>query len=324
MYVPGPASGATNQADIALTDRTGAVAPLKLPGGAYEYPRVSPDGKHVTFGTDDGKEAAVWIYDVAGTSAMRRLTFGGHNRFPIWSADGKRITFQTDREGDRAIFWQPADGTGTAERLTRPDQGASHVPDAWSPTGDRLLFDVVRGSAVSLWTFSRQDRAVAPLDTGRASYTNPTGAVFSPDGRWVAYSLGSGTASGSSTADAAAVYVQPFPPTGATYQVFSKEPAHHPLWSTDGKELLYVGLPGTLWAVSVATQPTFAFGNATPVPRTFPMASPVTPRTFDITPDGKIVGLIAAGQTAAGAAVMLQIQVVEHWLEELKAKVPVK
>ncbi len=53
----------------------------------------------------------MWIYDLSGASAPRRLTFGGKNRFPIWSADGERVAFQSDREGDLGIFWQRADGT---------------------------------------------------------------------------------------------------------------------------------------------------------------------------------------------------------------------
>ena len=110
-------------------DRKGGVEPLKLPPGAYASPRVSPDGTRIAFGTDDGKEAIVWIYDLSGMSAMQRLTFGGNNRFPIWSADGKRVAFQSDRDSDLAIFWQPADGTGTAERLTMNRiQGESHAP----------------------------------------------------------------------------------------------------------------------------------------------------------------------------------------------------
>ena len=84
---------------LALIDRKGGVEALKLPSGPYEHPRVSPDGKRIAFGTDDGKEANVWIYDLSGATAMRRLTFGGRNRFPIWSADGQRVAFQSDREG---------------------------------------------------------------------------------------------------------------------------------------------------------------------------------------------------------------------------------
>src|SRR5205814_7052648 len=94
---------------------TGMATPLPLPPGSFEHPRISPDGKQITYGTDDGKEAIVWVYDQSGTSAARRLTFEGRNKFPIWSADSRRIAFQSDREGDLGIFWQQADGIGMAE-----------------------------------------------------------------------------------------------------------------------------------------------------------------------------------------------------------------
>src|SRR5262249_23517232 len=131
-YVAGPSSTAAFQ-DLAFIDRAGITQPLKLPSDRlYEHPRLSPDGKRVTFGTDDGKDAKVWIYDLAGASASRRLTFGGSNRYPIWSPDGQRIAFQSDREGDQGIFAQRADGAGAAERLTKAERGTSHVPESWS------------------------------------------------------------------------------------------------------------------------------------------------------------------------------------------------
>ncbi|MEO7134339.1 MAG: protein kinase, partial [Vicinamibacterales bacterium] len=110
IFIPGPVSTSSSLLEIALFDRKGGSEPLKLPPGPYLMPRVSPDGTRIAFGTDDGKEAIVWIYDLAGTTSRRRLTFGGNNRFPIWSADGKRVAFQSDRDGDLAIFLQPADG----------------------------------------------------------------------------------------------------------------------------------------------------------------------------------------------------------------------
>src|SRR5207248_2254255 len=118
--------------DIGLADRNGKVEPLKLPPRPYESPRVTPDGTRIAFGTDDGNEAIVWIYDLSGKSAIRRLTFGGHDRFPAWYSDNKRVFFQSDREGDSAIFWQAID-SGKAERLTRPGPGESHEAQACSP-----------------------------------------------------------------------------------------------------------------------------------------------------------------------------------------------
>jgi serine/threonine-protein kinase len=315
VYVPGPALTSSAQVDLALMDRKGGVELLNLSPASYEYPRVSPDGKRIAVGTDDGKEAIVWIHDLSGASALRRLTFGGRNRFPIWSADGQRVAFQSDREGDLAIFWQLADGTGTAERLTKPDQGTSHIPEAWSPNGETLLFSVTEGSTVSLWAFSMQNKKAIPFDAVQSS--NPTTAVFSPDGRWVAYA--------SNERGTDSIYVQPFPATGAKFQIFSNpgDGPHHPRWSPDGKEIFYIPRGGALEAVSVSTQPTFAFGNPMPVPRRFPTASPTTPRTWDVTPDGKIVGVVGAGQTESGTLTAPEIQVVLNWFEDLKQRVPV-
>jgi serine/threonine-protein kinase len=107
VFVPGPVSASsTGLQELALIDRKGTVEPLKLPPGAYDHPRVSPDGTRLVFATDDGKDAVVWIYELSGATAMRRLTFGGKNRFPIWSADGQHVAFQSDRDGDLGIFWR--------------------------------------------------------------------------------------------------------------------------------------------------------------------------------------------------------------------------
>src|SRR4029077_21048643 len=76
VFVPGPASTSSALSDLALVDRNGAVQPLKLPPGAYEYPRLSPDGKRIAVGSDDGKDASVWIYAGEGASAPRQLTLG--------------------------------------------------------------------------------------------------------------------------------------------------------------------------------------------------------------------------------------------------------
>jgi Tol biopolymer transport system component len=320
IYIPGPPGSLAYAAfDIKITDRAGAMQSLHLPQGRYEYPRVSPDGKHIAFDTSDGQEAIVWTYALDGSSGIHRLTFGANNRFPVWSGDGERIAFQSDREGDAAIFWQPADGTGPAERLTTPDAGSAHIPDAWSPSSDELAFTVVNGSSFSLWTYSPRAHKAAPFD-GVKSPVRPT-AVFSPDGKWLAY-----TSSASSTNDTQ-VSVQPVPPTGARYQVFAKagDNPHHPAWSTDGKqlELLYVPRPGGFEAVSVVTRPTFAFGNPVTVPRAFPVASPNMPRAFDVMPNGKIVSVAVAGEaaTAETSTLPTQVYVVLNWFDELTTRV---
>jgi serine/threonine-protein kinase len=309
VYVPGPQSG--GQQDLMLFDRKGAAEELKLPPGYYEYPRVSPDGKLVAFETSDGKETNVSIYELSGVSSVRRLTFGGNNRFPIWSADGRHVAFQSDREGDLAVFWQPAGG-GTAERLTKPEPGTLHLPESWSPAGDALLFSASKGSETSLWIYDVRNRKVAPFDDVKSS-PFPPDAAFSPDGHWVAYQVGELNQGEGTT------YVQPFPPNGTKYQIAR---GGRPLWSRDGTELFYVPAPTQFSMVKVRTQPSFSFTSPVAVPRGFGVADPLSPRPYDIMPDGRIVGVGIVGQTQPGSA--SQIEVVLNWFEELKARVPIK
>ena len=314
VYVPGPVG--SSRMDLAFVDRKGTLEPLKLPPGPYEHPRVSPDGKRIAFGSDEGKDANVYIYELSGAIAMRPLTFGGRNKFPIWSGDGARVTFQSDREGDQGIFWQPADGTGPPERLTKPEPDASHVPESWSPNGEWLLFSETKGVKVRLMLFSLKDRTAAPF--GGVEATTFTGATFSPDGRWVAYS------GRDIIGRLSAVFVRPFPPTGAKYQVTKDIDAYHSAWAPDGKELSYVGSGGQFATISVTTQPSFTVSTPTPMSLSVSTGTPVLPRNYDITHDGKrFIGVIAAGATQGGSSAA-QIQVVLNWTEELKRLMPTR
>ena len=44
---------------------------------------VSPDGSRIAVGTDDGKDANVWIYDLSASTAIRQLTFCWPQQGPV-------------------------------------------------------------------------------------------------------------------------------------------------------------------------------------------------------------------------------------------------
>jgi serine/threonine-protein kinase len=307
-YLPGPVSPISR--GLGLLNRDGAVESFKVPSGPYLTPRVSPDGRQVAFGSDDGKDGAIWIYDVSGKSAMRRLTFGGRSQFPIWSRDGQFIVFQSDYEGGQALFSQRADGAGTAERLTTPERGVSPTPDVWLPSGDRFLFSLRKGTESSVWLFSMKDRKATPF--GGLKSTQPITPVFSPDGKWIAYT--------SVETGLNQVFVQPMPMTGAKYQV-SKKGGHHPLWTPDGREVVYDVTAGLSERVAISVQPKFAVGEPEVWPRgTMLFAGGSSPRPVDMAPDGRIVGGVAIGDSTefqTGPA----IYVVLNWIEELKQRI---
>jgi serine/threonine-protein kinase len=322
VYAPGPATMLSVTSDLAFTDRAGKTVPLELPSAEYQYPRISPKGSRIAVGTSDGKQATVWIYDLNATSAIRRLTLSGQDRFPIWSADGQWVVFQSTREGDVGIFRQRADGSGSVERLTKAETGTTHIPDSWSPTSDVFLFSITRNDTTTLWLHTLSSRASERFGDVQ-SVGNLVNATFSPDGKWVAYSTGE-----QRTTSENYVFVQPFPATGARYQISQTgENGHHAMWSRDQKALYYVPTVGQFVMRSITTTPSFAFGNPVSVPRSFPVAPPVTPRTFDITDDGRVIGVITrdsastSGQTATVPMAITQITVVINWFEELKTKV---
>jgi len=309
LYIPGPSR--SGQEDVFLYDRQGAMTALKLPPAAYGYPRVSPDGKRIAVETSDGKNATISLYDLAGTTSLRRLTFGGNNRFPIWSGDGRRLAFQSDREKDLAIFWQPVDG-GQVERLTTPEPGTAHFPESWVPGGNAFLYSVTRGTESTLWLYSVVDRRASRFgDVTSPSF--PTDAAFSPDGKWVAYQTGE-----ESTGEAT-LYVQPFPANGTKYEIGR---GGRPLWSPDGKELFFVPAPSQFMAVSIRTEPEFGFTQPTAVPRRFGLAPPGNARPYDILHDGRFVSVDAANLLADQQ--IPQLQVVLNWFEELRGKLPAK
>ena len=208
VFFPGSASAGSSQYEIVLADRKGQVEKPNVPGGPYSTPRISPDGKRLAVVTNDAKEDSIWVYDMSGTSALRRLTYGGNTRLPVWSPDSTRIAFQSDREGNGGVFVQPADSTGTVEQLTKAEPGTIHAPEAWHPTAGVLLFTSLRSGDATLWSLDLATRKATPF--GGIKSTLVIGAVVSPDGKWIAYS--------SNDTGPNRVYVQPFPPTGAKYQ----------------------------------------------------------------------------------------------------------
>jgi serine/threonine-protein kinase len=314
-YVPGPATGDASNPDLAWTEKDGGRTLLRVPPGQYEIPRISPDGRRVAVGNIDSSGPNIWIVDLSGASQMRRLTFGGKNTHPEWSPDGERIAFQSDREGAPGIFWQRADGTGTAERLTKAEPGVAHVPESWAPDGKRLLFSRAKGDQVSLWFLSLPEGKTEPFNGAHS--TRLMNAVFSPDGRWIAY--------GSDESGSDAVYVQPFPATGAKFQISRGDVGHHALWSRDGKQLFYIPRPGQFVVVNVTTHPSFSVSAPIPAPRAFIIGNAQTsPRNHDVGPDGRMIGIVPRGQDPTTPAFLPQIDVVLNWFEELKQRVPTK
>jgi Tol biopolymer transport system component len=252
--------------------------------------------------TIEGANRDVWVYDIA-RGTLARLTFTGENSLPIWSPDGKRLAFASrPSDGPLNLYWMPADGSGPPERLTTSPN--TQLPVSFSPDGRFLSFTEAVGAAqADVWTVSLSGgHETAPVV--QSPFDDRWGR-FSPDGRFLAY------VSDESGVDQ--VYAQSFPGPGVKSQV-STDGGREPIWSPDGRELLYTN--GDRWlSVAVQTQPTFV--AATPrlllEGRYERPAGPMP--NYDISPDGRRI-LTVRGSTPENAT--SQILVVLNWFDDLR------
>jgi serine/threonine-protein kinase len=287
---------------------------LNISPGRYDIPRLDPSGRRLAVDRD----GQIWIYDLSGASDIKLLTFEGTNRYPALSHDATYVAFQSNRDGDVAIWRQRTDGSAPAEKLTNPKMGTTHRPASWSPDGKTLLFVVQTSPATSeLWTL--QDGKEAPF--GGITMTGPfaLSPAFSPDGHWVAY-----TAPPTGVSPEFSVFVTPFPSApGVRHQVGG---GIHPMWSRDGSAIYVNNTKGLIKRRVVSTQP-FLVGAPEPVTEwERPDFGPVAERGYDILPDGRIVGLVAAetgGTPTAAPPPAPKVEVMLNWFDELKRLVPV-
>jgi hypothetical protein len=143
----------------------------------------------------------------------------------------------------------------------------------------------------------------------------PSDAQLSPDGKWLAYT---GQTPTGPTLKTEAVFVEPFPPTGAKYQISTdSEDGHHAVWTSNGTELLYTPGPGPrLSVVTMRASPAPSFSQPKPLARLFTNGPPSSPRPYDAARDGhSIVALADPSDPASGGAMPLQIDVVLNWLD---------
>jgi eukaryotic-like serine/threonine-protein kinase len=177
------------------------------------------------------------------------------------------------------------------------------------------LFTIRKASRGVLQVLSLRDKKALPY--GNIENAGPIDAIFSPDGRWVAYT--------SQETGKNEIFIQPFPATGAKYQIPRSADNHAPAWTNGGKELLYFIRPRTMGAVGISLQPGFAVGNLSEVFGAQPtFNAPTQVRDYDVSPDGKNIILPITPDQGQTANPSQQINIVLNWFTELQQRVPVR
>ena len=208
VFIPGVTI--SDNRSLAILDRKGVPQVLPLTPRAYHVPRFSPDGKRIAFviGKGYGSGDDIWTYDLESKS-LNRLTFGNNNTYPVWSPDGKRITYAVESSGYN-ITQRFADGT-RQEQVVTSTHDVPMVPESFSPDEKTLILIQANANVDVLTVSVSGDHKMEPFE--HRAY----GAVFSPDGKWIAFE--------SSAAGQNNIFVRPFPVSNGRWQV-STEGAH--------------------------------------------------------------------------------------------------
>jgi len=289
-------------------DRQGQVEPLPAATPRnYNNVRISPDGAYAAFIIVDGDNSDIWIYDLI-RHTLNPLTSVGASGNPIWTPDGRSVLFGSYRNGKPQLFKQSVAGSSQPELLITFEEFVG-VLTSCSPDGKELLLAVSDpkypklDDDILVFSLDRQNGKPRSRSFIRRN-NNQRHGVWSPDGRWIAYS--------SEESGSWEIYVEPYPGPGPKAMI-STEGGYQPVWSRDGKELLYFSGHGTprMIAVTIETEPEFRIVECKE------LFEAINYRNYDIAPDGRFL-MIQESQESTP----LGINVVLNWSEELKRLVP--
>ena len=314
VYLPGGLLS-PDARELTWYDRMGGRTPLGVRPGQYWTPRVSHDGSRVAV-SEAGPDQAV-IYDLR-RGIPQRLP-GLMANIGAWMPDDSRIlgrgaTIDSELSD---LVWQTTDGAEAEHLMT--SQSAPFVGDV-TPDGQTLLFVEPTQNAAGSQSDILTLRLDSPEEMPVPLFNSPANEMYpalSPDGRWLAYAHdGSGQFE---------VHVVRYPERDDGVQV-STAGGRMPAWSAEGDELFYLRYGASssdqdvMMVVDVSTDDRFVPETPRELFRGSFQHSRQT-RTYDVAPDGRFLMVERDSSSLASRAASLVF--IEHWVEELKARVPV-
>jgi tricorn protease len=138
---------------------------------------LAPSGRHIVFSI----HGEIFTAPVEEGDVHQITDSPARDREPAYSPDGKWIAFVSDMSGREEIYITPVDGSATHQKITNLD--ALKLGFAWSPDSKEIAFTA---SDDKLWKYTVESKQTVELALSK--YGQIGTPVWSPDGKWLAYS----------------------------------------------------------------------------------------------------------------------------------------
>jgi len=288
-------------------DRNGRVSPLGAPIRGYRnHVDVSPDGSKVAVSIQTTTDIQLFSYDL-GRGSMSRLgeSLKGEVLLGAWSTNNQIAVGVVD-EGKISASLLQIDSAS----LPVPVRDSNGFwPSSLTPDG--RLAGMHEGD---VWVHFA-GKGNTPPTAIKVPKTEETQPMWSPDGRWIAYT--------SSTTGRPEVHVRPFPGPGEAI-VVSPNGGSGPAWNPNGRELFYVE-PGPDSRIMTVD---FTAGTATKAKVLFSVPSKglflgtglLTP--YAVAPNGQ--SFYAVRNVPRPQTTVTEVNIILNWFEELKSKAPAR
>ncbi len=281
-FVEGPE---LSRGGIAWIDREGNEGFLPVPELTYGVLDLDPTDTHVAVHVGDFEDY-VWSYDIP-VERGRRLP-GKQAGWPVWNSKGDAVAYTVNNR--QSIRIESMDGSTGGRSLAVDLRG---IPGAWSPNDELLaVYGLEVVSQLGFLDTSGAGEVEWIEDLGH----NAWGPVFSPDGKWIAYS--------SEETGLYEIAVRSYPDGLVKHQI-SEGGGIEAVWSPCG-ELFY--RRGDSWmSVEIQTEPELTWS----APRLAYQTDFVDTlgRSYDVTSDGQKLYVIKQPNPPDGS----RINVITNW-----------
>ena len=300
---------ASSERELVWVDDRGQVEPLGAPRREYGAVSLSPDGTQVALSLEAKSiispfDSDIWLFDIA-RGILTQLTSDTLSGLVQWLDESRQLAglryIPAENKCDLLRFY--VDGS-RGEELMALSQGLYPSIDK----DRRFILGVIylaegNDEDIVVWSL---ENPTSPKEILVADPSWQRSPVFSPDGRWFAYS--------SHETGTWEIYVRPFPGPGKKTRI-STDGGIEPRWDAYRNKLYYRNRD-EMWAVTYEAETEFKPSQPQFLFKRHFFGGVTDTQTYSVAKDGRF--LMIREDLEPGT----QINLVANWFEELNRLIP--